>query len=305
MKAWIRAIGFYRGFLLVSFVPTSLGAAVAFAQTSGFSWGLFALTMLAVWCSHAGTNLLNDYYDHVSGTDDINEVRTPFSGGTRVIQENMLPAWKLKIAAVIFFGLGAVLFFILVSLTGWPLLLLVVFGLASGWFYTWRPVWLAYRGFGELFILLNFGPALVWTGYYTQLRSIDLTSLTIGLIVGLWAAAIITINEVPDYVADKTVGKNNLVVRFGPALGVKLWATLLYVALALLVGGVFTGILPRTAALAMLATPLIIRLTDRASRPIEEIGEVAELCGGTIKSEIAVWALLLVALIVTGLQGWA
>lgn len=305
MKVWIRAIGFYRGFLLVSLIPTSLGAAVAFAQTSRFDLALFALTMLAVWCYHAGTNLLNDYYDHVSGTDDINRVRTPFSGGTRVIQEQLLPAAQLKIAAVIAFGLGTVLFFILISLTGWPLLALVAFGLCSGWFYTWRPVWLAYRGFGELFIMLNFGPALVWTGFYTQTGRVDLMSLLIGLVVGLWAAAIITINEVPDYIADKAVGKNNLVVRLGPANGLKLWATLLYVALAILLGGVFTGLLPRQLSLALLALPLVFRLTDRARQPIDDLDGIVALCGGTIKSEVSLWVLLMIGLLVAGWQGTA
>jgi len=296
MKKWLRAIGFYRGFLLVSFIPVSLGAAVAWQQEGVFYWPIFALALVAVWFFHAGANLLNDYYDHVSGADDNNPVKTPFSGGTLVIQDGLLPPAQIKIAGRAAFAVGALLFIWLSALTGWPMFLLAVFGFLAGYLYTTRPVWLAYRGWGELMIGLAFGPALVATGEYTQGGRISTEAVLIGVLVGLWAAAIITINEIPDYVADKAAGKRTLVVRFGPQFGLTLWASLLYLSVALLIGGIYIGVLPPQMVIALLALLFVIRLTEAARGGVDKLDDLVALCGNTIKSEVFFWALLLAGL---------
>ncbi len=303
MKTWLRAIGFYRGFLLVSLIPTSLGAAVAWQQGAPLNWPLFALTMVAVWFFHAGTNLFNDYFDHVSGTDDNNAVQTPFSGGTRVIQDGLLKPEQIRRAGGIAYLIGAPLFIWLASLTGWPVLALAAFGFAAGYFYTAKPVWLAYRGWGELTIGVTFGPAIVATSAYVQAGRISGAALLVGVMVGLWAAAIIAINEIPDYAADKAAGKRNLVVRFGPPFGLTLWAALLYVAVALLVAGIFLGVLRPQMVIAVLVLPLVIRLTDKARGGIEKLDDLVALCGNTIKSEMALWALLMAGLLCSRLLG--
>lgn len=300
MGAWLRAIGFYRGFLLVSFMPVSLGAAVGWWQSGHFSLPLFLLTLAAVWCFHVGTNLTNDYYDHLSGTDDINQVKTPFSGGTRVIQEELIEPERIKQAGLAAFAAGVPLFLILAWLSGWFVIALMVFGFLSGYFYSAKPVWLAYRGWGEVMIALTFGPAMALTGSYAQSGQISLTVFFAGLLVGLWAAAIITINEIPDYVADKAAGKRNLVVRFGVQAGLMLWAAALYTCLGLLLAAVFFGWLPRQAVLALVALPVVIRLTDKARRGIENLDDLIALCGGTIKGEIFFWALLTAGTLAAG-----
>jgi len=303
LKIWARAVGFYRGFLLVSLMPVSLGVALYWQQTGALHWPTALLTMVAVWFFHAGTNLLNDYYDHLSGTDDINQVRTPFSGGTRVIQENLLPAEHVRLGGIVAYAIGAVLFLLLFFVAGYAVLALAVFGMASGLAYNARPVWLAYRGWGELVLGLTFGPALVAVGQAAQSGRIDPVALWLGGIVGLWAAAIITVNEVPDYVADKTVGKRNLVVRFGLQKGLMLWAGMLYAALGLLAAGVFLGVFPPQLVLGLLVLPLVGRLTGIARRGMDSLDDVIAVCGGTIKGEIILWTLLLVGLVAARLMG--
>jgi len=305
MREWVRAVGFYRGFLLVSFIPVSLGTALAWRLTGAFDLWLFLLAMISVWFFHAGTNLLNDYYDHISGTDDINEVRTPFSGGTRVIQEGLLSPGQIMIAGYGAFAVGSLFFIWLAALVGWPILALACFGFLSGWSYSARPVWLAYRGWGELLIGLNFGPALVLTGYFTQARHFSGPAFLTGLIIGCWGAAIITANEIPDFTADEAVGKKNLVVRWGMARGLRIWAGLLYAGVGLLIGGVFLGWLPREMVLGVLVLPLLIRLVQRSHLGLLELDETVATCAGTIKSEVFLWLLLMGGLLVGHFWGAA
>jgi len=78
-------------FFTASVIPILLGAAVAWSKGFPFSWGLFILTLLGGVLLHAGANVSNDYYDHKSGTDDINvEFVNPFTGGSRMIQKGLM-----------------------------------------------------------------------------------------------------------------------------------------------------------------------------------------------------------------------
>ena len=74
-------------FLTASIVPIVLGTAVAVLMSGAVRWDLFTLTLLAGLFIQAGTNVVNDYFDHKSGNDDANwEFVRPFSGGSRAIQ---------------------------------------------------------------------------------------------------------------------------------------------------------------------------------------------------------------------------
>ena len=291
-KRWLRAIGFYRGFLLVSFMPVSLGATVAWWSQHVFFPGLFALTLAAVWAVHIGANLINDYYDHISGTDDINEVRTPFSGGTRVIQESLLPPKPIKIVGYSAFVAGGALLIALALLTGWPILALAALGIGSSIAYSAKPVWLSYRGLGEFVLGLNFGPFLVLTAYYVQAKSFPLESVTAGLIMGLFSSAIITINEVPDIEADQKTGKYNLVARFGRKFGVRLWSILLWGAMALICSAGAGGVFPKTTLFAMVMAIPIFLITRNAETKTRQLQGVITRCRFTILSQVGTWLLL-------------
>ena len=66
---------------------TLVGCLLGFATAPAFSWGLAVLTLLLALAAHAGVNVLNDYYDHLNGTDAANTERLfPFTGGSRFIQ---------------------------------------------------------------------------------------------------------------------------------------------------------------------------------------------------------------------------
>jgi len=81
IKLWLRAIRapFYLGTIMAAFS----GSALAFNEGK-FNWLYFAASILIIAGANCGTNLINDYFDHLSTNDDINKYATPFSGGSRV-----------------------------------------------------------------------------------------------------------------------------------------------------------------------------------------------------------------------------
>ena len=77
--------------------------------------------------------------------------------------------------------------------------------------------------------------------------------------VGLLGAAILWINQFPDYEADRAVSKNTLVVRLGRERAVWGYVTLLVSSYAVVVVGIVLGVLPYTLLLALITLPLAYR----------------------------------------------
>jgi len=292
--AWLRAIGLYRGFWLVSLIPLSAGAALAWYNGAALDPWALLLTVLGVWGLHAGANLFNDYCDHVNGTDDLNRVLTPFSGGTRVIQEGLLDAAAIRRAALGCEALGATLLLICAAVTGRPWVLAwVPVGVLGGLFYSGAGLWLAGRGLGELTLGLVFGPALVSLGCYAQAGAIAPAAWLAGALFGLGATAVLTINEFPDLEADAAAGKRTLVVRAGRKRGFAIYVALLALMPLCLILGATTGLFPKASLLALLTLPLAGRLAIAGERRLLELPRQIAASRNTIVLHVCTWALFL------------
>ncbi|HID56117.1 TPA: 1,4-dihydroxy-2-naphthoate octaprenyltransferase [Candidatus Poribacteria bacterium] len=214
MNRWIRALRV--PFFTASAIPVLLGAAVAYGQTGEISvWDLI-LTLAGVIALHAGTNLANDYFDHLSGNDDLNPNPTPFSGGSRVIQEGLISPKGILIYSLSWFVLGCLIgLYLNWRHSGNVILYLGLIGVFSGFFYTAVPIRFGYHGLGEVMVGLNFGTLVVLGSYYVQTGSLSWRPVIASVPVSLLIAAVLWINEFPDYAPDAAAGKRTLVVRLG------------------------------------------------------------------------------------------
>jgi 1,4-dihydroxy-2-naphthoate octaprenyltransferase len=203
-------------FLVASAAPVLVGSALAFATAGTFSLHLFILALLAITALHSGSNMANDYFDHISRNDWVNKNPTPFSGGSRYIQQRILSPKTILFAALLALAAGTIIGIIIVYLTrSIFILILGLIGLLGGFFYTAPPVRLGYRSVGEPVIALLFGLLPVYGSYYLQTKTIDFIPLIPAIIVGILIFLVILINEFPDAAADAAVNKRTLVVRFG------------------------------------------------------------------------------------------
>lgn len=80
LSIWVRELR--APFLMAVIVPFMIGAVLAVYRYGAFDPLLFLMGLAVVLLVHAGSNLMNDYYDYLSGTDRINENRSPFNGGS-------------------------------------------------------------------------------------------------------------------------------------------------------------------------------------------------------------------------------
>lgn len=205
-------------FFTAVIVPILIGTATAKVLNNLFSLKLFVLTILASVLFHGSMNLFNDYFDDKNGTDNLNkEMLSPFTGGSRVIQNGLMTPKIMFIYGFILLTLGCVTGLYLAVLSGPELYFIGLTGLLTGFFYSAPPLFLASRGIGEICVALNFGFLSVLGTYFVQTSLLSVTPLMIAIVPAMLITAVLYINQFPDYNADKEVGKNNLVVRFGKA----------------------------------------------------------------------------------------
>ncbi len=201
-------------FLAGSIVPVIIGSAFALT-VNNLSICLLFICAAGIAGLHLGANLLNDYFDD-RGSDPINVRITPFSGGSRVIQNGELAPLTILIMALFFFAIGVAVGIWLVFL-GRPLVILIgLLGLGAGWAYSAPPLQLMSRGWGEVVIFFAFGPLVTLGTYYVMSGTLSWPAFAIGAPQGFFIAAVIWINQFPDYEADRKANKKNMVVRLGP-----------------------------------------------------------------------------------------
>ena len=148
VNPYIRAVR--APFLAGSLVPVIIGACLAFTE-GYFSLYYFFLSMLGVASLHLAANLLNDYYD-ARGSDPINLHVTPYSGGSRVIQDEDLRASTVLRMSILFLALALVSAVCLIRAGRFLVVPLGMFGIFAGWSYSAPPLQLMLRGWGEAII---------------------------------------------------------------------------------------------------------------------------------------------------------
>lgn len=251
---WIQAVRVQ--FVPPSFIPVTLAAAIAWARHQVFDPIAFLLVFIGVTVHHFGLNMLDDVLDYLHAVDrDWGDEKNPYTGGSGVLTEGLLTVQDLKRGVVVCYGVTIAVWVWLAAMKGWPVLLIGAVGILSSIFYTVPPVKFAYRGFGELGLLVNFGPVLVMGSYYVQRQTLDVEPLIVSLVSGFLMWSMIVINEIPDYEEDRRSGKMNLVARFGRETGVILYGAGLLCAFGTLAGAVLFGMAPLPLLLGLAALP--------------------------------------------------
>jgi len=247
-------------FLTATIVSILLGAAMAYARVQVFDLGFFVLSLIAGVFLHLGTNVINDYFDHKSGGDEANkEYIRPFSGGSRMIQLGLLSPREVLFEALFLYAAGTIIGFYIALARGIAIVALGLTGLFSGIFYVGPPFKLANRGIGEIFVGVNFGILMTMGSYYVQTKTLNVEPFAASVPIALLIFGVVYINEFLDYNADKTVGKNTLVVRLGrekAAQGFAVIMGLVYLSIAI---GVVANIMPISTLIGFITLPIAIR----------------------------------------------
>ena len=296
VRLWVRLcrpkfhfaglLPFFLGVLLAEFYGYHTSAPIALLGASGV-----LLIMLI-------TYYLGEYFDYES--DSVNTEFNSYSGGSRVLQTGKVkrssPLWVAIALVLPVIAIGLLLRF---HFGCGPLTIpLGVLGLIAGAFYSAKPAQWAYRGLGEPLIAICYGWLTVNAGYYLQTNEFSFIGTLISLPIMTSIAAVIVANQFPDLAADKSVGKNNLVVKLGRRLSMGIFRLLVLLTLSLsFFASVCAFSFPYHFA-PLILVPVVVVLLLQSVEVMQGSPQALErLCANTIMLNLIVILLPFTALI--------
>ncbi len=216
IQAWISA--FRPRTLFLAAAGVILGSGLAL-HVDRFDLTTALLTLSTALLLQLLSNLANDLGDYVKGTDRTGDRLGP----TRSVQSGKITPHQMKIGigitALITMLSGLVLLlrlFYTIGLIAIVVFLIVgAFSLLSALFYTLGHRPYGYKGWGDFFAFLFFGPIAVIGTYYLQTQSVDLRSLFPSIGMGLLSAMILNVNNMRDIENDALSNKQTIAVRLG------------------------------------------------------------------------------------------
>ncbi len=195
--------------LPASVAPVLIGVVLAFADGVGHVAAAVA-ALVGAMLIQIGTNYANDYFDFVKGADTAERL-----GPRRAVQSGLVSPDAMRRATILVFGLAILVGIYLAWRGGWPILVVGIASILCGVFYTGGPFPLGYRGLGDVFVLLFFGPVAVAGTYWVQALELGWLPILAGLGPGLISTAILAVNNLRDRETDAKAGKRTLAVRLG------------------------------------------------------------------------------------------
>lgn len=163
------------------------------------------------------SNLANDYGDTQNGADS--ELR---KGPLRAVQSGAISASTMKIAIIILgvlsFLSGLMLLNISVGLgstTFYIFLFLGLTSIAAAYSYTAGKNPYGYAGLGDISVLLFFGFLAVLGTYFLFTKEFEVVNVLPALSMGLFATAVLNVNNIRDIESDRVAGKKSIALRLG------------------------------------------------------------------------------------------
>jgi len=236
-------------FLILTPVSIFLGLATSVTASEQISYFDFLLVLVGALFAHISVNTINEYHDFRSGLD-AKTTKTPFSGGSGALIENPQATEAVFYVAIIslistiiigiyftfrlgilIFPLGVIGVLIIITYTKWlnryPFLCLVAPGI----------------GFGPLMVI---GTHVILAGGYSM------QVIWISLVPFLLTSNLLLLNQYPDIMADKSIGRRHFPIVYGVNKSTLLYGFFVVAASGVIVIGIYTGLLPRLSVIGLI-----------------------------------------------------
>ncbi len=256
-------------FLLLSAVLVFLGAALARRSVS-LSITDITIVLAGVILAHISVNLFNELSDYKTKIDE-NTVKTPFSGGSGMMQAGFTAPVHVEYAAwMSMFLAGAAGIYFCVTSTWWILLYMAAGAAAIRFYTTHLAKWLM----GEWAAGFTLGFLVVLGVFHALTGHITLEAAYIAIPPGILTSLLLLLNELPDIRADKKGGRNHLIIRLGHVKGVRLYGILMFILFGLIGFAPLLAGAPKMVWLALLMLPfayISFRLASKYYNNIEKL----------------------------------
>lgn len=178
------------------------------------SWTIAWVTIVCALGLQILSNLINDYYDFVRGTD-----KKGRAGFKRALAEGEVSENQMRRACLVTLAICIISGLYLVTNGGWVILAIGVTALLFAWLYTATSHSLSYLGIADIFVFLYYGVIASSGTYFLQTGGFSWEVFFAGAVCGLISMCVLLINNLRDMDDDRLAGKRTLPVRFGKKAG--------------------------------------------------------------------------------------
>jgi len=211
IRAWAAAARLRT--LPIPTIQVFTGTALAYSMANTLNLPVLLYTWLVAVFITIGTNLINDVIDFDNGENGENPAKR--KGFLKVIGAGIISRERVRFAGLTSFFLALFFGALLGISTGWPIFLLVLLSVISGYCYTGGPYPISYLGLSEIFILVFYGGVCVGSAFFVQTGYLSAKIGLCALQMGILAILPNAINNFRDMHEDAGNGKLTLAVRFG------------------------------------------------------------------------------------------
>ncbi|HBA82796.1 MAG TPA: 1,4-dihydroxy-2-naphthoate octaprenyltransferase [Verrucomicrobia bacterium] len=253
IRLWVTAIRFYAH--SGSLLPVALGSVYAWYVTEQFYWGRFLLALLAAALYHAGCNLINDYYDDITGRD-----RPGTYGGSGVLQRGEMSRRKMIAGIVVLFLLGSLVGLWLAWVSGPIILWLGLLGLLASIYYSVSKYSAKATALGEPVVFLVMGVAMTIGGYVVQTGTVTWPVVWISLPMSFLVTAILTANNIRDLADDRDSGIKTIAILFGTDRSRRVFDAIVFASYPIALLLVWARLAPWAILIVFLTLPMAFKL---------------------------------------------
>jgi len=274
----------------MSLISVSVGTLLA-AETGPIHWGWFALVCVGIVCFHATANIFNDYFDTRYKIDQPDSPTAryrpqPLLTGMFTPRQLLIEAMVLNLITI---AIGLILSFYRSFLIFW----IGFIGFLACVFYTAGPVKFKYRGWGEIFVFLMWGPLMFEGAYAVQRQALSLQVLYLSIPFGVLVALVLLANNIRDIDYDSRQGIKTVGILLGTRHSFHLYAALIVAAYLYTALMVLLGVLSPWGLLVLLSLPKAVHLLKTFTQKIPEAADAVTAQLDTVFGLLLIAALIL------------
>jgi 1,4-dihydroxy-2-naphthoate octaprenyltransferase len=248
-SGWYRSLRPYS--FPASLVPVFSAPAVALYDGVAVEWIVFPVFLVAALAFHAGTNVLNDYYDYLHGVD-----REGVADADGMLVRGLVPPRFMVASGRLYFAVGLALSAVIGALQGWEILAMGAVGGGLAYLYTGKHISLKYYAAGDVLVFLLLGPAMTGAAYYSITGTITANALYAGIIPGLLVTIILEGNNIRDMESDRAASVRTLAGALGRRAAIVLYVVLVVLVFAVVVVQWLLGWAPALSLSVFLSLPV-------------------------------------------------
>jgi len=274
----------------MSLISVSVGTLLA-AEEGSVSWAWFAITAIGITLFHATANLINDYFDTLYGIDQADSPTAKYR--PQPIISGMLTPRQVLGEAVILLVLTVAIGLTVAIVRSWHVLWIGIIGLFTSICYTAGPVKFKYRALGEFAVFMMWGPLMIEGAYAVQRQALSMKALYISIPFGVLVALVLFANNMRDIAYDSRHKVKTVSIMLGSRKSYTLFAGLIVLAYAYVLGMIITGIMSLWGLLIFLSLPKAVSLLKTFNEKIPDMADALTAQFDTVFGVLLILAIFL------------